>query len=58
MLLWVQTIVGLWILVSPWILGFSDVGFAKWGNVFGGLIVFLSGVWNIYFKKTESNQNG
>jgi hypothetical protein len=50
MLLWAQTLAGLWVVVSPWILGFSDVGPAKWSSVLVGLLIFLSGAWSIYFK--------
>lgn len=53
MLLWLQTVMGLWVLLSPWILGFGDISLAKWSSILSGLIIFLVGVWNIYFQNQK-----
>lgn len=38
-ILWAIVAGGVWVAVSPWILGFSSVNLARWGNVLaGGLI--------------------
>ena len=36
---WVNLIVGLWVLISPWVLGFTAVTSAVWAHVVIGLIV-------------------
>lgn len=43
---------GLWILVSPWILGFSDISLMRWSNVLIGTAIFLISVWKVFDKPT------
>lgn len=38
---WVQLVIGIWIMVSPWLLGFSEISLAKWSNVIFGLILII-----------------
>ncbi len=40
-------ILGAWILISPWLLGFSDVSLAKWSNVLCGLALIVAGTWKV-----------
>ncbi|MFA6365055.1 MAG: SPW repeat protein [Candidatus Paceibacterota bacterium] len=43
---WVVISLSLWLVISPWILGFSGVNLAVWNNILtGGLIVIMI-VWN------------
>jgi len=51
---WVQLILGLWILVSPWILGFSDISTALWGNLIGGILVIIFALWELFGVKSPS----
>jgi hypothetical protein len=44
----VQIIIGLWILTSPWILGFSSFSLALWSNVIGGAVVAILGLWGMF----------
>ncbi len=39
---------GLWILVSPWVLGFSDIAIAKWSNVILGLMLIVVNAWLVF----------
>lgn len=41
---WVTLIIGLWVMVSPWVLGFSEIELAKWSNVIFGLALVIIGV--------------
>jgi hypothetical protein len=50
---WTELIVGLIMVTSPWILGFSDISLAKWCNVLIGLLLVLMGAWGMF---TESSQ--
>ena len=34
---WAAVVLGLWLIVAPWVLGYSDVGAATWGGVLAGL---------------------
>jgi hypothetical protein len=44
---WIELMVGAFVLVSPWFLGFSDITLARWGNVICGLILILVNIWAI-----------
>jgi len=38
---WLALALGLWLLISPWLLGFSDVGVAAWNAVLVGVGIAL-----------------
>ena len=38
---WVNTALGAWVLVSPWILGFATSATLRWNNVITGAVVAL-----------------
>ncbi|MDP3974874.1 MAG: SPW repeat protein [Candidatus Jorgensenbacteria bacterium] len=40
-ILWALVAGGVWIAVSPWILGFSSVNLARWSNVLAGGLVAI-----------------
>ncbi len=42
---WIIIIVGAWLIISPWILGFSDEVFVKWSSVLCGIILVVMNVW-------------
>lgn len=42
---WMNAILGLWVLVSPWLLGFSTRMGPTWNNVILGIIVVCLAVW-------------
>jgi len=52
----IQVALGLWIILSPWLLGFSDVSLMKWSNVLIGTVIFLINFWVIFDK--NSNHSG
>jgi hypothetical protein len=45
---WALLLVGVWVLLSPWILGFSGIAVAKWSNVLAGLVIALVNAWVIF----------
>jgi hypothetical protein len=45
---WFQFGIGIWILVSPWLLGFSDIVLAKWSNIIFGLALAAMGIWDVF----------
>jgi hypothetical protein len=49
---WGQLILGLWVSVSPWVLGFSDATLALWGNIFAGALIFILALWELFGEKT------
>lgn len=48
--LWIQLVIGFWMLISPWLLGFSDVAIMKWSNVLCGLILVVMSGWELMGK--------
>ena len=47
---WVQFTIGFWIMISPWLFGFSEISLAKWSNVIFGLIIILVNIWALVEK--------
>lgn len=37
---WVNVILGIWIFIAPWVLGFSDVTWAAWNHWIVGFLIF------------------
>ncbi len=48
---WIQLILGLWIFISPWILGFSDISTALWSNVIFGALIVIFALWELFATK-------
>jgi len=42
-----QLILGLWVLVTPWILGYASVTPALWSSVIAGVFIALLALWSI-----------
>jgi len=53
---WIQLVLGLWIFVSPWILGFSDIATALWSNIIAGGLVVILALWGIFESKPSTPQ--
>ncbi|HXF44190.1 MAG TPA: SPW repeat protein [Candidatus Paceibacterota bacterium] len=43
---WVIAALGLWIFVSPWILGYSGINLMLWNNLLAGGLIFIFALWN------------
>jgi hypothetical protein len=54
---WINTILGLWLIVSPFILGYSDTVGAMWNSIIVGLVVLVLAGWAAFtFRKEISLQ--
>jgi hypothetical protein len=51
---WLNGLVGLWIMVSPWVLGFSATAAAMWSAVVLGALIAIASFW----KAIEAHQGG
>ena len=38
---WINLLIGIWLFVAPWILGFTSARFAAWDHWVVGIVVFL-----------------
>ncbi len=45
---WAMVVLGLWLIVSPWVLGYSGKTPALWNDVIVGIIVGLIGAYGVY----------
>lgn len=43
---WLAALGGVWLVVSPWILGFAAIGAAMWNAVIVGLAVAILAIWS------------
>jgi hypothetical protein len=43
-----QLVLGVWVLVAPWILGYSSLTPALWGSVIAGTLIILLSLWGLY----------
>ncbi len=46
-----QLAVALWVLISPWVLGFASVTLALWSSVLAGAAMGLVVLWQVYGKE-------
>lgn len=53
-MLWTQIIVGVLVLVSPWVLEMGGTVIA-WTNGALGVFLILAGIWKLMIHKGESN---
>ena len=54
---WAELVLGIWILVSPWILGYWRVSSALWSAVVAGVLVALLALWQIAGVEDHKNEN-
>ncbi|MEK7593434.1 MAG: SPW repeat protein [Patescibacteria group bacterium] len=45
---WVVLVLGLWILLSPFVLAFSGLSSAMWSNVISGVLVVILALWSLF----------
>jgi hypothetical protein len=45
---WTGLAIGIIIIISPWVLGFSDISLAKWSNIIVGLALVLANAWIVF----------
>jgi len=43
---WVIIGLGFWLLISPWILGFSQLNLVVWNNIVVAILLFVFSFWN------------
>ncbi|MEK7212453.1 MAG: SPW repeat protein [Patescibacteria group bacterium] len=51
---WLEAVLGLWLMLSPWVLGFSGISVMMWSNLIAGMAVFLIALWSIFGAPTEN----
>ena len=54
---WAQLVLGIWMIVSPWILSYWRITSALWSAVVAGVIVALLALWQIVGIDEHNNEN-
>ncbi len=52
-LLKAQVALGVWVLISPWVLGAASVTPIRWSNVVVGAAVALTGCWLLFGNERD-----
>ncbi|MEK7608666.1 MAG: SPW repeat protein [Patescibacteria group bacterium] len=53
---WIRLFLGAWIIISPWILGFSEISLAKWSNIVVGVIMLILSLWELFGDEEEQEK--
>lgn len=48
---WIYLILGVWIFVSPWLMGFADNLAALWSNLLVGLILVIAAIYGMSINR-------
>jgi len=43
---WINVALGVWLVISPWVLGFSTIAAAMWRHLILGLVIALLAAWS------------
>lgn len=55
---WVNVLLGIWVLISPWALGYADNSVVMRNNVILGIIVILLSGWSALATDTDDRMSG
>lgn len=50
---WIPFGLGIWLLLSPWLLGFSDLNLTTWNNIIVGVLLILWSLKEFLEKRSE-----
>lgn len=48
---WAKLMLGVWVFVSPWVLGFDAYPLALWSNIISGAGIVILTLWKLFGKK-------
>ncbi len=51
---WGELVLGLWVLISPWLLGFSGIAVMKWSNVIVGILLAVDAGWQMMGERSTT----
>lgn len=51
---WLNAIVGVWLVISPWLLGFAGLAAAMWSAVILGALIIIASAW----KAIDTHRGG
>jgi uncharacterized membrane protein len=45
---WINVVLGVWLVIAPWVLGFSAVAAATWSHVILGIVIAALAAWRAW----------
>lgn len=48
---------GMWLIISPWALGYSAISLMKWNNLIIGALLVILNFWIIFQKRVEKSSD-
>lgn len=49
---WIDALIGVWMILSPWVYGYADTAW-KWNSIVVGIIMIVLGVWSAVASGTS-----
>jgi hypothetical protein len=50
---WVTGILGVWLVIAPWVIGFSAMAAALWDHVIVGILIVVLAAWELWEVRQE-----
>ena len=50
---WLTGILGLWLVIAPWVLGFHTMALALWDHVIVGILLIVLAAWDLWAVRRE-----
>jgi hypothetical protein len=54
---WVNALIGIWLIISPWVYGTAGQGW-MWNSIVIGIIILVLGAWSAMAANTHTNDRG
>jgi len=55
---WILIVIGSWLIIAPWVLGFSDSVLVKWSSILCGIVIVGMNSWALSASgETENKEN-
>ncbi|OGM91127.1 hypothetical protein A2999_01150 [Candidatus Wolfebacteria bacterium RIFCSPLOWO2_01_FULL_38_11] len=55
---WVNLVLGVWIIISPWVLDFAPYTPALWSNLVAGILILVFALWQLFGSDMGSGSSG
>jgi hypothetical protein len=55
---WMNLALGMWVVLAPWVLGFTGLAYALWAHVALGLLVAAVAAWELWLVRHEPRLAG
>jgi hypothetical protein len=50
---WASVVLGVWLVVSPWVVGFTHNVVAQWTHIVLGLLIAAVAVWEVWLQRSH-----